>query len=65
MFSKKLMDKINEYDRFFGDDNNFPTIPLCMGRTEEEVIVLIDRCLQVKKDVYELGILSDDLEIKY
>ena len=43
----------------------FPTIPLCLGRSEEEVIQIIGRCLQEGKDVYELGYLSLDTDICY
>lgn len=59
----ELEKKLNAYGEEFGD--SFPTYPLCLTRTDEEVIKIIDKCLEKKKDVYELGYLSDDMNIKY
>ncbi len=44
------------YRKQFYDD--FPTIPLMRGRTDREVIEMIERCISSKKDVYDLGYLE-------
>lgn len=58
-----LDEMLMKYAKRFED--GFPTIPLAWGRSDEEVIDLIKRCLDEDKDVYELGILSDDDEVNY
>lgn len=63
MFSAELEAKIREYERTFNDD--FPTYPLALSRTNDETIKLIDRCLEEKKDVYELGFMTDDTDTLY
>lgn len=50
--------KIDEYIEMFGE---FPYFQICECASEKEVIDIIDRCLKAKKDVYELGILKEDL----
>lgn len=50
--------KLREYVDMFGE--GFPMIPLGWGRTDEEVIEIIDRCLKEKKDVYELGLVNEE-----
>jgi hypothetical protein len=45
------------YDDHF--EGTFPTIPLCWGRSEEEVIDIIQQCLAEDKDVYEMGVLPE------
>lgn len=46
------------YDKTF--DDSFPTIPLLMENSDEKVIEIINKCISEKKDVYELGYLSED-----
>lgn len=58
-----LDEKLKEYALKF--DDGFPMIPLGMGRTEKEVITLIDECISKNKDVYELGYVTDDIEVVY
>lgn len=58
-----LDEKMNEYDKKFNE--SFPTYPLLMEKTEDEVIKIIDECLTKNKDVYELGYLEDDNGILY
>ena len=48
---------LKKYDDHF--EEPFPTIPLCWGRTDEEVIEMISQCLAEDKDVYEMGILPE------
>ena len=55
--------KLKEYARRFGD--GFPTIPLAWGRSDAEVAEIIDKCLAAGKDVYEMGYLTLDLDVKY
>lgn len=54
----ELMLKMQEYSETFGD--GFPMIPLGWGRSDEEIIALIDECIQDNKDVYEKGLVKDD-----
>lgn len=61
--SETLEKKMDEYAEMF--DDGFPTIPLATGRTEKELIEIIDKCLKEKKDVYELGYVKDDEDIYY
>lgn len=56
-------EKMMEYAKRF--DDGFPMIPLGWGRTEQEVIEIIDECLKKGKDVYELGYVKDDLDVIY
>lgn len=58
-----LDEKMTEYAKKF--DDGFPMIPLGWGRSEEEIIAIIDECLQKNKDVYDLGYVEDDSEIDY
>ena len=43
----------------------FPMYQLGRCETEEGVIEIIKRCLSEKKDVYGLGLISDDENILY
>ena len=56
-------EKLQEYAKRFGD--GFPMIPIARGRDDEEVISIIDKCLQAGKDAYELGYVNDDVDIDY
>ena len=59
----KLMNKLAEYKKAFAD--GFPTIPLAWGRTDNEVIAIIDECLKKKKDVYQLGYVKEGEGVVY
>lgn len=59
----KLENKLNQYADRFKDD--FPTIPLMWGRSEEEVVSIINRCLREGKDVYTLGLVVADGSVLY
>ena len=54
------MDKLDKalqlYEKTF--DDSFPTIPLLMGNSEDEVVEIINRCVSAKKDVYDMGYLE-------
>ena len=56
-------DKLDAYAEKFGD--GFPMMPLAWGRTDDEVIEIIDDCLSNGKDVYELGYVEDDDDVMY
>ena len=56
-------EKLNMYEKTFGE--SFPTYPLMLSKTDEEMIEIIDRCLDAEQDVYEMGILKDDPDSKY
>lgn len=53
----KLQEKLKEYAKRFGE--GFPMIPLGWTRTDEEIIELIDRCLEKGKNAYQLGMLKE------
>lgn len=56
----KLLQALELYENTF--DDSFPTIPM-NGRTEEEMIDMINKCVSEKKDVYDMGYL--DIEAVY
>lgn len=58
-----LDEKMVEYAKRFGD--GFPMIPLGWGRSDEEIVEIIDECLKKGKDAYELGYVKDDDDIEY
>ena len=44
--------------------DSFPTFPMrCRG--EKKIIEIIKECVEKKKDVYELGYLTLDLDVRY
>lgn len=53
--SDKLIQALELYENTF--DDSFPTIPMS-GRTEEEMIDMISKCVSAKKDVYGMGYLD-------
>ena len=61
--SEKLINALEEYEKVFND--GFPTIPLMLNRTEEEVIKMIEQCIKENKDVYTIEFLEDDEDIEY
>lgn len=42
-------------------DDTFPTIPLLLEKSDEEVIEIINKCVAEKKDVYDMCYLSLDV----
>lgn len=58
-----LQEKMKEYAEKF--DDGFPMIPLGWGRTDAELIDIIDECLQKNKDVYDLGYVEDSDGLEY
>ena len=56
-------EKLDAYAEKFGE--GFPMMPLAWGRTDDEVIEIIDDCLSKGKDVYELGYVEDDDDVMY
>lgn len=60
--SEKLQKALERYEKKFND--SFPTIPFS-SRKDEEIIDIIDECIEENKDVYDLGYLSLDDDIMY
>ena len=52
----ELIQALELYENTF---DSFPTIPMS-GRTEEEMIDMINKCVAAKKDVYDMGYLDID-----
>lgn len=63
MIMNEVDKKMMAYAKKFGD--SFPMMPLGWGRSDEEIITIIDRCLKTGKDVYELGYVKDDPDLDY
>jgi uncharacterized protein YktA (UPF0223 family) len=59
----ELEERLQMYEKTFGE--SFPTYPLMLSKTDEEMIEIIDKCLDAEQDVYEMGILKDDSNLKY
>lgn len=55
--NEKLQKALEQYKEKFNDD--FPTIPF-ESQEDEEIIDIIDECIEENKDVYDLGYLSLD-----
>lgn len=55
--SEKLQKELERYKKKFNDD--FPTIPFD-SLEDEEIIDIIDECIEENKNVYDLGYLSLD-----
>lgn len=55
--SEKLQKALEQYKKKFNDD--FPTIPF-YNKEDEEIIDIIDECIEANKDVYDLGYLFLD-----
>lgn len=52
---------IKRYDGMFED--GFPTIPLLRDLEDNECIKIINKCIEERKDVYEMGYLElSDIE---
>lgn len=54
---------LKKYIDAFGE--GFPMYQLGRTRTESEIIGIIKKCLEEKKDAYELGLVTDDEDIEY
>lgn len=55
--NEKLQKALERYKEKFND--YFPTIPF-ESQEDEEIIDIIDECIEENKDVYDLGYLSLD-----
>ena len=60
---EEIYEWLDKYRDAFGD--GFPTYQVMRGRTDEEGIAIIKQCLEEKKDVYELGIVTLDEDVDY
>lgn len=52
-----------EYAKRFGD--GFPSFQIMRTRSDDEIVVIIEDCLEKGKDAYELGYVSNNEEIEY
>lgn len=52
-----------EYAKRFED--GFPSFQIMRTRSDDEIIIIIEDCLEKGKDAYELGYVSDNEEIEY
>lgn len=59
---KDEWEAVEEYNKVF--PGGFPSIPL-MRKGKEKVIEIIENCIKEKKDVYKMGYLKLDNDIKY
>lgn len=46
-------------------DDGFPMIPIAWGRTDDEVIEIIKKCIDEGKDAYAMGLVEDDDDFQY
>ncbi len=53
-----LEKKLEQYAKIF--DDGFPMYQLGRGRTDEEIVELIDTCIKENKDAYEMGWVKED-----
>lgn len=51
------------YEKTF--DDSFPTIPLLMEKSDEEVVEIINKCISENKNVYDMGYLTLDINTVY
>lgn len=54
---------LRDYAEEFGE--GFPMYQIGRTRTDEETMAIIKRCLDSKKDAYELGYCTDELDVYY
>lgn len=59
----KIDDYLRKYAETFGE--GFPMYQLGRTRTDGEIIEIIEKCLNEKKNAYDLGLVTDDLDIDY
>jgi hypothetical protein len=55
-----LEKKLEQYAKMF--DDGFPMYQLGRGRTDEEIVELIDTCIKEKKDAYEINLNKENKE---
>ena len=54
---------LKAYAKKFGD--GFPTFQVARGKTESEVAEIINKCIELGKDAYELGYVENDPDGDY
>jgi hypothetical protein len=59
---EKLDKALKKYEKFF--DDSFPMFSM-MSKPPDDVVEIIENCIENKKDVYDMGYLSLDDDIKY
>lgn len=58
----RLEEKLNEYSELFGE--SFPTFNF-MHMSSKEIENVIDSCLEAGQDVYEMGYVEENEDVKY
>lgn len=58
----ELRIKLDEYEKTFGE--SFPTYNFT-HLSFEEIGKIVDECLEKEKDVYALGYIEEDPDVKY
>lgn len=58
-----LDDYLKKYFETFGE--GFPTYQIARTRTDDEIIDIIKKCLDEKKDAYSMGYASDNVDMYY
>ena len=59
-----MMDELMEkYREMFGEA--FPSYQITRTRSDEEVVAILNECIDKKKDAYELGYCTDDEDTFY
>lgn len=58
------MDELLEkYCQLFGE--GFPMFQIGRTRTDDEIIKILKRCIEEKKDAYKLGYCTDEQDVFY
>jgi hypothetical protein len=58
-----LQKYLEKYVETFGE--GFPMYQLGRGRTDAEIVKIINDCIESGKDAYAMGLVSDDLDLQY
>ena len=58
----ELEKALESYENTF--DDSFPMFPM-MGKEQDEVVGIINKCIEEKKDVYDMGYLSLNDDVIY
>lgn len=59
----KYSSALEQYEKKFND--SFPSMSLAISHNEEKIIKIIGDCISKCKDVYDIGYLSIEDDIKY
>ena len=54
---------LDAYWEKFGE--GYPMYQLGRGRTDDEIIGIIQKCLETGQDVYAMGLIDEDEDVQY